>query len=85
MATVKRTFSLPDDISNALDEAIPSKARSKFIAQTLANALKEQKRQELIHYLETLPRKPNPDGIRSEDILRQIRDERADDVLRNSQ
>ena len=84
MANVKRTFSLPDEISLALDETIPRKRRSKFIAVTLQKALQEKNREKLLTLLETMPCKKNPQNIRSEDILRQFRDERAQEILDNS-
>jgi len=38
MAIVKRTFSLPDDLSAEFDQVIPNQERSKFVAKTLAAA-----------------------------------------------
>ncbi len=35
MGTVKRTFSIPEEVSTKLDETIPNQERSKFITQTL--------------------------------------------------
>ena len=84
MATVKRTFTLPDDVSSDLDENIPSKERSRFIAVTLREALKDRKREELLQILEDM--KPQKTGVsaQSEDILRAMRDTRAQEVLDNS-
>ncbi|MBT8410896.1 MAG: hypothetical protein KJP02_03735 [Octadecabacter sp.] len=84
MATTKRTFSIPEEISDELDAAIPSRERSKFIAITLQEALRNRKRQELMELLDALPRSKTPDGRLSEDILRDIRDTRAQDILDNS-
>ena len=84
MSSVKRTFTLPDEISTALDETIPSKGRSKFIAVTLQKALQKKNREKLLALIETIPRKKNPKSIRSENILRQFRDERAQEILDNS-
>lgn len=85
MANVKRTFTLPDEISEELDAAIPSRERSKFIARTLKEALRKKKQGELMRLLDDLPRKHEPDGILAEDVLRDIRDGRAQEILDNGQ
>lgn len=84
MGNVKRTFTLPDEVSQELDEAIPSRERSKFIALTLQEALRQKKRNELMALLDNLPRDRIPDGAQAEDVLREIRDTRADEILSNS-
>ncbi len=85
MPSIKRTFTLPDEISRDLDKAIPSRERSKFIAVLLKDGLREKKRQELMDLLNGLPRKKSSDGILSEDVLREIRDGRAQEILANNQ
>jgi hypothetical protein len=85
MPNVKRTFTLPDGISKELDAAIPSRERSKFIAVLLQDGLREKKRQDLMNLLDGLPRKKTSDGVLSEDVLREIRDGRAQNILDNSQ
>lgn len=84
MPNVKRTFSIPDDLSAELDVVVPNKERSKFIASSLREALRERKREELLELLSNIPRKENPDGIKSEDVLREIRSNRADEIISNS-
>ena len=84
MPNVKRTFSIPDDVSVELDAVVPNKERSKFIARSLREALRERKREELLELLSNIPRKENPDGIKSENILMEIRSHRADDIIYNS-
>ena len=84
MANVKRTFSIPQDISVELDQAVPNKERSKFIALSLREALRERKRNELLHFLANVSRAENPDGVASEDVLREIRAHRADEILHNN-
>jgi len=84
MPNVKRTFTLPDDVSAQLDEAIPNKERSKFIASSLRDALRQRKKEELLGLLSNIPRKANPDGLKSEDVLREIRSNRAKEVIANS-
>jgi len=47
MPIVKRTFSLPDKVSNLLDESVPNQERSKFISSLITNALERLSRQNL--------------------------------------
>ena len=84
MANVKRTFTLPDEISSDLDEMIPNRERSKFIATTLREALKKRKMKELLEMLESIEPQKNPNGISSEELLRKIRSGRALDIVSNS-
>ena len=84
MGNVKRTFTLPDEVSQELDEMIPNRWRSKFIAMTLQEALRQKKRDELMKLLDDLPRDKSLDGVQAEDVLREIRDTRADEILSNS-
>lgn len=84
MGNVKRTFTLPDEVSQQLDEVIPNRERSKFIAMTLQEALRQKKRDELMKLLDDLPRDKSLDGVQAEDVLREIRDTRADEILSNS-
>jgi len=44
MPNVKRTFTLPGEVSAHLDEAIPNKERSRFISTSLREALHERKK-----------------------------------------
>jgi len=81
MASVRRTFTLPEAVSTELDDEVPNRERSAFIARSLERALQERKREKLLKLLDTLPRKANPEGLRSEDVLREIRDTRANDIL----
>ena len=78
MSTVKRTFSIPADLSAELDVVIPNRERAKFIASSLRDALRERKRKELLDLLDRIPSKGNLDGTQSEDVLREIRSGRAD-------
>ena len=84
MPNVKRTFTLPDDVSSQLDEVVPNKERSKFIANSLRRALGEHKKQELLEMLVNMPKKKNPEGIKSEDVLGGIRSDRAKEIISNS-
>jgi len=76
MSAVKRTFSLPKEISTQLDETIPDQKRSKFVAETLAEALKRQNRDKLIDALNAIEPKASV-GRTSEEIIREIRQRHA--------
>lgn len=52
MPIVKRTFSLPENVSTELDQTIPNQERSKFIAQTLTEALKRKNRNRLVQAID---------------------------------
>ena len=52
MGTVKRTFSIPEEVSTELDETIPNQERSKFITQTLAEALKKKNCEKLMQAID---------------------------------
>ena len=85
MASVKRTFSIPDELSQDLDVVVPAKERSKFIALSLRDALAKKKQQAFAAMLDDLQPIPNQPGVNTEDVLRDVREGRADDVLSNSQ
>ena len=84
MPNVKRTFTLPNDVSTQLDEVIPNKEKSKFISSSLRNALRERKKKNLLKLLSDIPRKSNSEGLKSEDVLREIRLSRAQEIITNS-
>ena len=54
MPIVKRTFSIPDDVSAELDQTIPNQERSKFITQTLIEALKQKNREKLVQAIDDI-------------------------------
>lgn len=81
MPGVKRTFSIPHDISTELDATIPKKRRSGFIALSLREALREHKRKQLPGLLSGISGKDNPDDFRSEELLREIRSARAMEII----
>ena len=54
MPIVKRTFSIPDDVSAELDQTIPNQERSKFVTQTLIEALKQKNRDNLVQAIDDI-------------------------------
>ena len=84
MTSVKRTFTIPEDISIQLDKEIPNKERSKFIASSIRESLRLRKKNELLDFLSNTPRKSNPNNIQSEEVLREIRLDRANEIVNNS-
>lgn len=77
MANVKRTFSLPAELSTALDATIPNKERSKFIAITLKEALQEKKRNALLALLNATTPTKIPKGKKG--VVEALRDMREAD------
>ena len=72
MPMVKRTFSIPDEISANLDKTIPNQERSKFISMTLAVALKKRSRDKLIEAIDNIETW-EPQEESAVDIIRRIR------------
>jgi metal-responsive CopG/Arc/MetJ family transcriptional regulator len=74
MPNIKRTFSLPEDISEQLDKNVPNKERSKFIALMLREALQERKRQAALDVLRGIQPQKIPVGKKGVvDALRDVR------------
>lgn len=72
MGIIKRTFSIPEEVSEALDNSIPSQEKSRFVSSTLAKALKEQNKQKLLQSLGEI--EPFPEQEESSvDMIRRIR------------
>lgn len=72
MSVVKRTFSLPDDVSNMLNESVPNQERSKFISLLISRALEKRKINALLEALDNLePEKKKDESII--DVIRRIR------------
>ena len=46
LSIIKRKSSIPDEVSAELDQTIPNQERSKFVTQTLSEALKPKKQGE---------------------------------------
>ena len=84
MSSVKRTISLPAELSEQLDQEVPDRQRSKFIASSLEKALRSQRKAKLLKLLETYPRNKQVDGRKSEDLFRELRDNRAQEIIDNS-
>lgn len=73
MAIVKRTFSIPENISHQLDKAIPKQEKSRFVSNTLAEALRARNRQSLIKTLDELEPWENQSDQSVVEVLREIR------------
>ena len=76
MAMVKRTFSIPDEVSESLDKTIPNQQRSKFISNLLAEALKKRNRKKLIEAIDNIEQW-EPQGESAVDVIRRIRSQNA--------
>ncbi len=76
MPIVKRTFSIPDEVSTELDQTIPNQERSKFITQTLIEALKLKNRDKLIQAIDAIETwEPSEEPVA--EIIRKIRDSQS--------
>ncbi len=71
MSVVKRTFSLPDDVSELLDKTIPNQERSKFIALLISDALKKKKIKALVDAIDDTNTHKKDTAI--VDVIRNIR------------
>ena len=76
MSVIKRTFSLPDDVSDLLNESVPNQERSKFITLLISNALKKRKINALLEAIDQLePEKTQGESI--VEVIRRIRQTKA--------
>ena len=73
MSIIKRTFSIPDDVSAELDQTIPNQERSKFVTQTLSEALKQKNREKLVQAIDEIETWESSEEPVVE-IIRKIRD-----------
>ena len=72
MAMVNRTFSIPNEVSETLNETIPNQERSKFISKLLVDALKKRNRKKLIDAIDSIQMWEAQDES-AVDIIRRIR------------
>lgn len=83
MVARKRTISLPEDVSDKLDETIPNQERSKFIAETLSEALEKRSRKKLIDAINNVDQwQPQEKSV--VDIVREIRDRHTQELDNNT-
>jgi metal-responsive CopG/Arc/MetJ family transcriptional regulator len=73
MSIIKRTFSIPDEVSAELDQTIPNQERSKFVTQTLSEALKQKNREKLVQAIDEIETWESSEEPVVE-IIRKIRD-----------
>ncbi len=72
MAVIKRTFSIPDEVSKQLNSAVPSQGRLMFVTNILTQVPKEKKRKKLLDALDSIkPWKVSEEPV--VDIIRKIR------------
>lgn len=70
---VKRTFTLPEEVSDTLDQTIPNQKRSQFIAKVLSEAFKKRRRQDLIKTLDAIEPWENVEES-AVDLIRRVRE-----------
>jgi hypothetical protein len=84
-ATKERlTFSVDASIKDGLERQIPKNQRSAFAERALEDALERLAREKAIEALDALTPAPNPQGVRSEDVLRDLRKEQGDHLSGNT-
>ena len=71
---VRKTFSIPDDVSASMEQAIPERERSKFVSQAIAMAMKECNKQELMDLIK-ISGNDRPARKSSVELVRELRDE----------
>lgn len=69
----KRSFSIPDEVDTYI-ESIPKSQRSKFVSHALIEAMREQKKEELLQLIEDFDR-GEPSDLSTVEMVRQLRDE----------
>ena len=83
MPIIKRTFSIPDEVSAELDQTIPNQERSKFVTQTLTEALKQKNREKLVQAIDGIETWKSSDEPVVE-VIRKIRDAQGVRLTSNS-
>ena len=83
MPTIQRTFTIPDDISHKLDNLIKGQERSKFVTHSLAKALKDASREQLIKAIDNVDTW-EPNKISVVDTIREIRESHAKNLSSHS-
>jgi len=68
-------FNLPTELNDRLSKAVPSGQRSRFVADAIEKALKEEAKQRALEQLQTIRRYPT-NGESSMDVLRGLREAR---------
>ncbi len=77
------TFSVDASIKDGLEQQIPKNQRSAFAERALEDALERLAREKAIEALNALKPTANPQGVQSEDVLRDIRKKQGDHLLGN--
>lgn len=71
---VRKTFSLPDDVSASMEQEIPERERSKFVSQAIVMAMRERKKEDLLGLI-SASGNGAPAVKSSVELVRELRDE----------
>ena len=63
MASVKRTFTLPEEFSKKFDETVPKQERSQAVLLALEEYIKRRKREKALEFLDNIEPWSNPEDI----------------------
>lgn len=74
MSTVRKTYVLPTDLTEDMDENIPKGKHSAYVARAVTKSLKEDNREKLIEIIDNFEGMEGT-GEDSTEVLRKIRDE----------
>ncbi|MEM7302961.1 MAG: hypothetical protein AAF468_17930 [Pseudomonadota bacterium] len=72
------TISVDPSVKDGLEKQVPKNGRSAFAEQAIIDALDRLARKRAIEALHAIEPAPNPEKVRSEDLLRQWRNDRGD-------
>ena len=81
---VPLNVNVPEPLRDRLREAVPPRKRSRFVAEAIEAALREENKQKLLDLLDNLPRY-DTGGEDSVEVLRRLRGERAEYVASRHQ
>lgn len=77
MASVKRTFTLPEEFSKEFDKLVPKQGRSEAVLIALESYIAQKRRERALEFLDNLKPMKNTSGLTAVELVRQARDELA--------
>ena len=84
MQNIKESFILPKKSNIKPKAMISHKESDNMMLYSLMNVLQEQKKRECLEFITNFSRIKSFEGIQSEDVLREIRSGRAQEIMTHS-
>ena len=81
MQSIQKSFTVPKHVNQQHKAAVPHEETDKMLLYSIMNLLQEQKKYEFLDYLSNLPRTKSFPGVQSEDMMREIRSGRAQEIM----